>query len=131
MRKNVLIKNIPKTLTSFIARDKMSSASIKVELWNIGTSLKNNDVVEIKFASYKIEINAVITNTDYIIITVIGENFALPNTSTANNTNVRSPPDLKLNQFSDISTFANSKDKSGNVKGNLLLININMYLVDT
>ena len=76
MQKKITIKNIPKTLTSFIARDKMSSASKKVELWDIDISLKNNDVVEIKFALYQLKINAVITNTDHIAIIVIGENFA-------------------------------------------------------
>ena len=68
-------------MTSFIANYKMSTASIKVELWNIDTILKNNDVIVINLALYQFKIVSVITNTDYITITVIEENYTLPTSS--------------------------------------------------
>jgi hypothetical protein len=72
--KNITIKNSHRTLTKFMACDKVTQDTLKVELWNMQTNIQNHDLILINLAAIQKGSNATITNTDYISVQVLESN---------------------------------------------------------
>ena len=61
----------------------ISNKFINAEIWNLDTIINNNDKCLIKFALFQLGNKAVLTNTDYLSITVIESNVKPNSTSIA------------------------------------------------
>ena len=69
--KTIAIKGTIRTLTKFSSIDSISNTNIATEFWNVTDSFSNNDKILIEYSSIQLGAKAVITNTDYIKITVL------------------------------------------------------------
>ena len=104
--KTIAIKGTIRTLTKFSSIDSVSNTNIATEFWNVTDSFSNNDKILIEYSSIQLGAKAVITNTDYIKITVLESN-CLPSTTIPESTIIASC-NQKLSNFSNIKDFIES-----------------------
>ncbi len=114
---SLTIKNKLKNLTKFSAIDLNSTFSINVELWDYEQlELNNLDLIEINNFILKINQNKVITNSDYISISILDHNQTID----SNKLKLITVSEPKLNIFDSIQLFTKSKDQTAFVKGQVL-----------
>jgi len=116
--RQIVIKDKPRTLKKFKAVDLISHKYINAEIWNLDTVINNNDKCLIKYALFQLGNKAVITNTDYLSITVIGSNvnltsLQLPSTSTLY---------TKIKTYILFDQFTTATEQVGNLSGNVNLL---------
>ena len=114
---SLTIKNKLKNLTKFSAIDLNSTFSINVELWDYEQlELNNLDLIEINNFILKINQNKIITNSDYISISILDHNQTID----SNKLTLITVSEPKLNIFDSIQLFTKSKDQTAFVKGQVL-----------
>ena len=111
--KNLTIKNSHRTLTKFMACDKVTQDTLKVELWNMQTNIQNHDLILINLAAIQKGSNATITNTDYISVQVLESNCSFTDKIITTSTSM----DIEMLSFENNTQFANSIETVGSLRG--------------
>jgi hypothetical protein len=118
--REIVIKDKPRTLKKFKAVDLKSNKFINAEIWNLENIINNNDKCLIKYALFQLGNKAVLTNTDYLSITVIESNVNLTALKLESSTTITT----KIKTYANFETFATSSEQVANLTGNTNILTL-------
>ena len=102
-------------LTKFTAFDEQTKTFINAEFWNQLQNLSNNDRVKIEYCIIQFGVRTLLTNSDYLKISVLESNLTLENLPSSTLQTANS--DLKMNTYNNIKSFTSSTDVLGLIDG--------------